>query len=104
MNKVDIEVNEIIAILEYAKNKLLVSASDSIWRGMFIIENFSLLRIIDEPSLQNYNTYWLEKIPGFDLETYPFVISQGSPTFNLINVITGSNEVLIKDKTRHYYG
>ena len=63
---VDIEVNEINAILEYAKNKLLVSASDSNWKGMFIIKDFSFLREIDEPSFQNTGTYWLEKIPGFD--------------------------------------
>ena len=47
-----------------------------------------LLRIVDPiPSNMNCRGFW--PLPGFDAETYPFVIARNSTAFNLINVKTG---------------
>ena len=92
--------SDITAVLEFAKDKLLV-AIDGI---LLIVHEWKVVKRVDEPSLTNSGIYWLAKMPGFDINTFPFCISQGSPTFNLINVKEGYNDILIKDTQKHKYG
>ena len=90
----------ITAILEFAKNKLLVAYGIN----LLVIKNWFKVMKIDEPNQISNEKYWLATMPGFDEETFPFCISHGSPSFNLINVKKFSNEVLIHAPERHYYG
>ena len=40
--------------------------------------------------------FWLEPLPGFDEDKFPFVISSGDESLNLINVKDDYHEPLIK--------
>ena len=56
-----------------------------------------ILKIVDPvPSNMNCRGFW--PLPGFDPETYPFVIARNSAAFNLLNVKTGFLQMLIKDR------
>ena len=43
-------------------------------------------------------------MPGFDEETFPFCITQGAQSFNLINVKHEFTEVLVKANRSGRYG
>ena len=51
--------------------------------------------------MKNNDKYWMEKMPGFDLETFPFCVTHGSPTYNLINVKEGYSDILTESKTMY---
>ena len=57
-----------------------------------------------EPSLSSNDKHWLAKMPGFDIEEFPFCIVHGSPTFNLVNVKERHSETLVKSREIHYFG
>ena len=91
---------DITSILEYAKKKMLVACSGT---PLLIVEDWKSIRTIKEPSLVDNDKYWLSTMPGFDVEKFPYCISHGSPTFNLINIKLGTNEILVKAPEKHYY-
>ena len=43
----------------------------------------------------NTDKFWLEPVPGFDVETFPFIVSSGHESLNLINVKECRHEVLV---------
>ena len=49
----------------------------------------------------NMQKYWIIPLPGFDEETFPFVVSSGFETLNLINVKTKSGQILVKAQVRN---
>ena len=56
---------------------------------LIIAENWQKVRLIEETNLENTDKCWLSTIPGFDFDSFPFLVSSGSQTYNLINVKTG---------------
>ena len=71
---------------------------------LLILRDWTTIKYVEEQSLLTSQIYWLAKLPGFDDDTFPFCISHGSPTFNVINVKEGYNDVLVKAPEKHYYG
>ena len=51
--------------------------------------------MISDPDKSNLYKYWIAPLPGFNLETFPFVVSAGAKTFSLINVKESRLEKLI---------
>ena len=71
---------------------------------MLLIEDWTKVIEIRDPTFANGWKYWLQKMPGFDEEEFPFCITQGAQSFNLINVKEHTIEVLIKANKSGRYG
>ena len=74
--------------IEFVKGKLLVS----LWQSGFIIvdkvSGEGLLKIKD-PIASNINCRGFIKLPGFNIDSFPFVISRSNGSLNLVNVKLG---------------
>jgi len=53
---------------------------------------------IEDPIVSNVNCRGFKMLPGFDLNTYPFIVARNSMSMNLINVKSGTMQMLIRDK------
>ena len=58
---------------------------------------------IEDQDFKNINKYFIETMPGFDEETFPFVVLSGAGSYNIINANDGSMSPLISaaSNTRH---
>jgi len=89
-----VQSDQITALLEFAENQMLIAI---VGRSLLVVRDWKVINWVQEPSLVSSNIYWLVKIPGFDLDKFPFCVSQGSPTFNLINIKDSyTNDILVK--------
>ena len=55
-------------------------------RDLMILHDWQVVKVILEPVFGNTLKYWIETLPGFNEENFPFVICSGWESFNLINV------------------
>ncbi len=60
-----------------------------------IIDNWTLVRLIEDVNPGNEDKFWLAPMPYWHLSHLPFVISGGMTSFNLINVNNARMEPLI---------
>jgi len=79
-------------ICEYSPNKFCFYGRQA---HLLIVEDWKVMRKIDDPNPGNINKYCFMVFPGFDLKTFPFIVSSGESSFNLVNVSTGHMEVLV---------
>ena len=70
-------------------------------KDLMIIHNWEVIKLIEEKDTGNDRKEWLHPFPGFHVDTFPFVITSGWKAFSLINVKTGSMQVLIKTPARY---
>ena len=83
--------------LEFIKGKILVS----LWQAGFIIvdkASGSGLMKIKDPLPANINNRGFIKLPGFDIESFPFVLMRGNLGLSLINVKVGFCQTLVQEK------
>ena len=66
---------------------------------IFLVNNWKVTRRINDPDTKNINKYTYYQFPEFDEEDFPFVVSSGESTMNIVNVKTGWMGVLIKAAT-----
>ena len=86
--------NEVISfVLEYVKEKMLVHVTS---RDILVVHNWQVVNQIHDPNFGNTLKLWLAPLPGFNEETFPFVIASGWQSYNLINVNDLRMEVLIE--------
>ena len=83
-------------LVEFAPNKLCFYGRQA---HLFIVEDWKVMKKIDDPDGKNINKYSFQVFPGFDLKNFPFIVSSGESSFNIINVSTGHMEVLIDAPT-----
>jgi len=83
--------------LEYVKGRVLVSLWQS---GFIIVDKVSGQGItkIKDSLPANINCRGFQRIPGFDIDTFPFVISISNLSFNIINVKLGFSQTFISEK------
>ena len=91
------------SVYEYAPGRMLVSTKKNIfnlqdWQMLHVYENNLSLRA-------NFDKmgYFLP-MPGFDLETFPFMIVSGAKSIKILNVNTDYMEALVKTKATATYG
>ena len=85
---------QIWSILEYAKNKFLVSTTNS--KGhLLVIENFCVVHKIKESVAGNTEKFSLLPMPLSGAKTSQFVISSGIESVNLVNVKRGTMQILV---------
>ena len=78
-----IKGEDVSFILALAKETLLVSVTHG---NLILVHNWEALKLIQEADPRNNEKNWLALLPGFDLNSFPFVVSSGKLSYNLINV------------------
>jgi len=89
---------EVYSILEFGINQLLVSVQLT---DLLILDNWSVVQRISDPSSGNVQKCWQALLPGFNLESFPFVVVAGHETINLVNVKEHTLQPLIQAKNRN---
>ena len=74
------------SVLEFAPDKLLVHVYP---RDLLVVHDWTVTRRILDAAPGNITKNWLCPLPTFHEEDFPFVVSSGYETCNLINVKTG---------------
>ena len=70
---------------------------------LLVVHNWKVLDKILDKNQANTSKYWMQMMPGFDEETFPFIVCSGSTTFNLINVRDFSQDVLIQATGKNFF-
>ena len=70
-------------MIEYADDRMLVHVAPT---DLLIVIGGSVVSCLSDPNPGNHQKYWLEVLPGFDVEKFPFVVVSGCQSFNLVNV------------------
>lgn len=81
---------------EFAPGKMIFFARQE---HLFVVHNWKVVGVIRDRDTKNINKYSITPFPGFDANTFPFVVTSGDSTFNLVNVKTGQMDVLINVST-----
>ena len=82
----------VYSILEFAANRMIISVQLT---DFLIAHDWQVVNCISDRNLGNTQKCWMALLPGFDQETFPFIISSGFESFNLINVNEYTQEPLI---------
>ena len=90
------KVEAIQGVCEYAKNEFVFYGRQE---HLFIVKNWEVSRRINDNDSKNINKYSINMFHGFDLNDFPFIVTSGESTFNIVNVKTGHMEVLVKAAT-----
>ena len=96
-----IENEEVWTILEYAPNKLLVYVFN---KDLLVIKNWKVIRRIQERDSRNIEKYQVSPLAGFDAEIFPFAAMSGRKSLNIVNVVTGSMQVLVQTPVMSKHG
>ena len=83
---------QVCSIFEYAANKQLLHLGPN---DLLLIDDWQAVHRFEDADPGNFEKYWQCRLPGFDLETSPFLVTSGQQSFNLINVRDFRMEVLI---------
>ena len=73
-------------MLEYATNKFVVHVLPA---NLLVVHQNAIIKTIAEPNLNNNEKNLLMLIPDFHEEQFPFIVSTGNETLNLVNIRTG---------------
>ena len=74
----------------------------SVWNtDLLIVHDWNEIHRIEDPQTGNADKFWIDKMPGFDPELFPFPVVSGSGTFNLINVRKRQMQPLIQAQCKN---
>ena len=91
----------VCSVSEYEDDCLLVGCMKT--QDLVKFENYTEgVRIISD-GVHNDNKNWLEKLPGFHPETYPFMVCGGKDLISLVNMKTCKLQALINTPVSPYY-
>ena len=63
---------------------------------LLIVQDWKVIHEIEDPVPGNTEKFWQLPLPGFDMVDFPFLISSGKESYNLVNVNDGTMQPLIK--------
>ena len=84
-------------MVEYAKDKIIAFIRE---RNLLIINDWQVIKLMEEQDLSNTNKYWMRPIPGFHETEFPFIICNGWEHFSIINVRDFTIEKLIQASSK----
>ena len=87
--------NEIVtSLLKCSPTQILASTFHN---QLLLLENWVVIRKFEDPSELNNRSLqgWLCKLPGFNMEKFPFIVWSGETSINLVNINEGFTEPLI---------
>ena len=67
-----------------------------------IVEDWKTTKIIKDSRSNNRLKQWLHPMPGFDVENFPFIISSGMESFNIVNLKTCFMQALIETPAAYH--
>ena len=67
---------------------------------MFIVKEWSAVRVIPDPNKFSINNNYAFLMPGFDATTFPFVIVCGKNSIRILNVSTFDIKSLVRGEMR----
>ena len=73
-------------IYEYATNKLIAYAPKT--NELHLIDNWADSRVIEDTNPGNDSKFWIQQMPHFNIEKFPFLIVAGYENYELVNVKT----------------
>ena len=79
-------------ILEYAKNKLLVTGDP---HCMYLVDNFSTVKLITDPNTSNIYKTDAFVMPKFDETAFPFIVVCGVQHISILNITTLEHKPLV---------
>ena len=62
---------------------------------MLVIHDWEFKHFISDPNAGNIEKKWIGMLPGFNEESFPILIMGGWEGFNIVNVKTLSQQVLV---------
>ena len=62
---------------------------------VFIVDSWEIVKRVEDSDFKNIDKYFMTTMPGFDEETFPFILLSGESSINILNVNDGSMEPLI---------
>ena len=89
------------SICEFVENQFLISVLPT---DLLVVSGWTVLHTVVDPVPGNIEKFWLSPPPQFDLENFPFVVSSGQISFNLVNVKTGEMGVFIDGSPQNLLG
>ena len=81
------------SVHEYAENKIIISLYPT---DLLIVHNWVAVRRIIDTNPGNSQKFWIQQMPIFNEDTFPFLVCSGKETLNLINVKDFHLEPLIQ--------
>ena len=83
-------------ICEYAPNKMVMYGRPT---HLFIVHNWQVIRKVQDADQKNQNKYAIDVMPGFDEQTFPFLVCSGESSFNIFSVKEDYMEPLVNAAT-----
>lgn len=65
-------------------------------QDLLIVVDWKVIYEIGDNAPGNTEKFWHIPLPGFDIETFPFLMTSGKESYNLINVKDGTMFELVK--------
>ena len=87
-----VESQYINQVLEFAKNRMLIVLDMT---QLLVVHNWRIVHSFEDPSLQGRRGLWMCPMPYFNIDNFPFIVSSGRESINIINVKTFLIEHLI---------
>ena len=81
-NAILLKNERVVSALEYEANKIIVAVSKV---DLLIITDWKNIQVIKDPYPENVKT-WLQLMPGFNVDMFPFIVCNGANAVNLVNV------------------
>lgn len=85
------------SVYEFKEDNLLVYVRPD----FLVIKDWQVIHEVADPVPNNTEKYWQSPLPSFHPDAFPFLVSSGKETFNLLNVQTGLMEVLVEGSARN---
>ena len=54
--------------------------------NLFLLTDWQVILTVKDPFFKNINKHFIERLPRFDMQTFPFLMMSGESSFNLLNV------------------
>ena len=89
------------ALLVYAHNQMLVHVEPT---DLLIVSDWKVTQLIKDPDSGNIQKFMLMPLPGFDKDTFPFVVCSGGKSMNLINVKNYQMQVMVNATVVYWKG
>ena len=91
-----LEQERVLSTIAIAPNKLLMTTHSS---KVLLFQDWSCIQVYNEEFMVNDCKWFMQPLPDFHEETFPFVACSGSSYINLINVNTDYMEPIVETET-----
>ena len=89
------------SLIECDHGQLVISLAET---DLLIVKDWIPVKVIREKSIDNINKQYFTKLPGFDVNSFPFVICSGFKQISLINIKTMQIQSFIEASCNTSYG